>query len=154
MPLSVKRIAKLVHVPGRHSDGGNLFLLVGPSPTSASWVYRHQKGKRKISIGLGSLKTFDLHEARERARKLRQMIADGLDPRAKTEHAKTFRECAAEALPALSKNWRSPKQLAGWNNRMNNYILPIIGDLPIGEVDVAAVLRVLNQKVPCERPRR
>jgi len=141
--LSVKRIKKLLSRPGRHSDGGNLFLEVHSS-TSASWIFRWQKGKHKHSQGLGSLRTFDLHEARERARKLRQMIADGLDPRAKVAQAMTFQECAEAALPALSKNWRNPKQLAGWNNR-SGYILPVIGSLAVTDIDVAAVLRVLNQ---------
>jgi integrase len=145
--LSVKRIKKLLSCPGRHSDGGNLFLEVHSS-TSASWIFRWQKGKHKHSQGLGSLRTFDLHEARERARRLRQMLVDGHDPRGANRVVTTsFREAAEEALPALSKNWRNPKQIAGWNNRSNNYIFPVIGSLPVADIDVAAVLRVLNQDV-------
>jgi integrase len=143
--LSVKRIKKLSACPGRHSDGGNLFLEVR-SKTSASWIFRWQKGKHKHSQGLGSLRTFDLHEARERARKLRQSLADGIDPRAaKAARGATYRECADEAFPSLSKNWRNPKHIAGWHNRSNSYILPIIGSLTVSDIDVAAVLRVLNQ---------
>jgi hypothetical protein len=145
--FSVKRIKKLSACPGRHSDGGNLFLEVR-SKTSASWIFRWQKGKHKHSQGLGSLRTFDLHEARERARKLRQSLADGIDPRAaKAARGATYRECADEAFPSLSKNWRNPKHIAGWHNRSNSYILPIIGSLAVSDIDVAAVLRVLQQDV-------
>lgn len=146
MALSVKRIKKLVARPGRHSDGGNLFLEVR-SATSASWIFRWQKGGAKLSLGLGSLKTFDLREARERARKLRQTIADDIDPRTKAPSALLYRECAEEALPALSKNWSNPKQLTGWNNRSRSYIVPVIGSLAIDTIDVTNVLQVLQQDV-------
>jgi len=64
-------------------------------------------------MGLGSLDTFNLAEARERARLVRQQIANGIDPidarqaegtarRLDALSRKTFKQCAEEYVAAPS----------------------------------------------------
>ena len=87
-------------------DGGNLYLQVSRYGGSASWVFRYRVGPRRLrDHGLGSLDTWSLAEARERARECRQLRGQGRDPieerRAEREKAQleaasamTFRQCA------------------------------------------------------------
>ena len=59
--------------PGRHGDGGGLWLQVGPTGTK-SWLFRYMIDGRARAMGLGSADTFSLKEARERARAARQYL--------------------------------------------------------------------------------
>ncbi len=72
MALTTKQVAKLTE-PGRYGDGGGLYLQV--TPTGArSWLLRYERGGRERAMGLGPVKDFTLDEARERARKARQLL--------------------------------------------------------------------------------
>src|SRR5215813_13175590 len=81
--------------------------------TRASWVFRYERGtadKRKGKhLGLGSMTDFTYAEAKERARRQRQLLADKIDPleqkRAKETEAKleaakaiTFGQCAEKLV--------------------------------------------------------
>src|SRR5947208_13489877 len=99
MGLTIKKIAKVLNEPGRHFDAGGLYLQV-PAPGKlkprehrASWILRYELNKTCRWMGLGALADFSLDEARERARRARQLLADGVDPLA---HRKAER--AANAL--------------------------------------------------------
>src|SRR5437016_26647 len=67
MSLTIKQVASELS-PGRYGDGGGLYLQVGPSGTK-SWLFRYEQAGRDRYMGLGSINTFNLAEARERARK-------------------------------------------------------------------------------------
>jgi hypothetical protein len=80
--LKSRNVEKLILAgkPGKHYDGQGLRLEI-KGPNNASWVTRYQIDGLTRYMGLGSAKTFNLAEARERNRKLvRQKLADGLDP--------------------------------------------------------------------------
>ena len=73
--------------PGRHADGGGLYLQIsewkaasGAMRTTKSWLFRFMLHGRARSMGLGSVTTFTLRQARVRATRLRQLLADGIDP--------------------------------------------------------------------------
>jgi hypothetical protein len=64
--------------PGRYADGGGLYLRVSEYPCqdgtlahSKGWVFRYQRGGRERMMGLGSLNTLSLVEARVAARQCR-----------------------------------------------------------------------------------
>jgi len=66
--------------PGRHSDGGGLYLSV--SKTGAkSWVFMWKKNYRRREIGLGSLLSVTLASARQKAANCRAAVTDNEDPR-------------------------------------------------------------------------
>lgn len=80
--LKSRNVEKLILAgkPGKHYDGQGLRLEI-KGPNNASWVTGYQIDGLTRYMGLGSAKTFNLAEARERNRKLvRQKLADGLDP--------------------------------------------------------------------------
>jgi Arm domain-containing DNA-binding protein len=78
MGLTIKRIARATG-PGRYLDEKGLYLQVA-SERNRSWLFRYERGGRERWMGLGALSDFTLAEARERARKARQLLADDVDP--------------------------------------------------------------------------
>jgi integrase len=143
MRLTAKRVDHL-HKPGRHPDG--LYLQITPTGVK-SWVLRYERAGRERMLGLGPLRNFTLAEARVRARRARQLLADGVDPieakRAqRTVPTLTFRQ-AVEAYNRLhEQKWtaRRPQFLSS----LRQHAFPKLGDLPLPAIDTPAVLRVLE----------
>jgi integrase len=113
-------------------------------------------------MGLGSASgrtAVTLSHARAAARELHVAVREGRDPLAerKAEKAKveadaaktkaagmTFREVADMYYAAHQAGWRSPKHCLMWRSSLRDYVLPAIGNLPVGSVDTGAVLRVIE----------
>ena len=148
--LTVKRLTKV----GRYADGGGLYLQVSKYGTKA-WLFRYMLDGRARQMGLGSIDTFSLKEARERARRARQQIFDGVDPiearRKLRESAKiadargtTFRDAAERYISAHRAGWKNAKHTEQWTNSLRTYVYPALGDLPVAGVDTGLVLKVLE----------
>ena len=153
MGLTVKKIAKLSK-PGRYGDGHNLFLQVGPTGTK-SWLLRYRLKGRERWMGLGALADFNLNEARDRARKARQLIADKIDPldaraaeRAAAElqaaRAMTFADAAKAYFETHEASWTSRKYRQQFLNTLRDYVLPKIGRLAVADIDTGQVLRCVE----------
>jgi integrase len=159
MPLSVKQV--LHAKPGRHSDGNGLFLLVKPSG-SKSWVLRVQHNGRRRDFGLGSFaaesldipvpiqmrKSLTLAQAREKARIGRDLAKAGMIPSAlwkvENEAVPTFAYVAEEYHRQVSKAWRNGKHGDQWINTLKAYAYPLIGRVPVDEIDARAIQQVLT----------
>src|SRR5215467_3292944 len=78
--FSDRKIAAAKKV-GYLADGGNLYLQVSAFG-SKNWVFRSTAPEllRDREMGLGSLDTWPLAKARERAQECHQAIARGIDP--------------------------------------------------------------------------
>jgi integrase len=162
--LKSKQVEKLIRAgkPGSHYDGRGLRLEIR-GPNSASWATRYQIDGAERWMGLGSARDFSLTEARERNRKLvRQKLADGIDPllTRRAEHAAklaaaaksiTFAEATRRFLEQHGAKWDSPKHRAQWQSTLKNYAEPVIGALPVADLDVPLVLKVLEQPVKAAR---
>ena len=131
--------------PGRHADGGNLYLNVSKSG-ARSWVFMFKAAGRQREMGLGSKSEVPLARARELAAEARQALAAGLDPlRARhTAVVKTFGECADAYVEAMKPGWRNPKHAAQWSMTLTTYAEPI-RKTPVADVDTTAVLDVLQK---------
>ena len=143
--LSATSLAKLRKAPGRHSDGGGLFLVVGDNG-SASWLVRMQKSGRRRDFGLGSLDKVSLSDARKARDVVRGQFEAGLDPvveRKKADGVPTFRVAAATVHKAQRKAWSDGKHQSQWINTLTTYAFPVIGDLPVNKIDQRAILDVL-----------
>ncbi|OYU26355.1 MAG: integrase [Burkholderiales bacterium PBB2] len=151
-PLSVGRLNQ----KGRHAVGGvaGLYLYIGESG-SRSWVLRAMVGSKRRHIGLGGFPDVPLAQAKERARKARDEIAQGIDPiarkreamsqlRARQAIAITFQTAAEAYISAHGDTWRSAKHLAQWTASLKNYVYPVIGDLQIQDVGQEHVLKILE----------
>jgi len=88
-----------------------------------SWLLRYERHGRERWMGLGPSRLIKLSEARERARKARLLLLDGIDPidakrfeRAAhaLEAAKmiTFEDAASQYYAAHERRWKNPKHRA------------------------------------------
>src|SRR6266568_6808301 len=123
--LSAKTISAL-KTPGRHADGGNLYLSV--SKTGAkSWVFFYTFAGRQREMGLGSLNAIGLAEAREKAAAARNDVANGIDPLDKRNlerskpKAKTFGEMAEDYIEAHKSDWKNDKHQDQWRNTLTTH---------------------------------
>jgi integrase len=148
MGLTEKRIAKL-RDKGRYLDTDGLYLQVGPTG-SKSWLLRFELNHRERFMGLGKLSDFTLVEARERARKARQLLADGIDPiekrlaerdierRAASDRV-SFKEAAEQFLQMHEPTWDNAKHRQQWRNTMREFVYPALGARPVVAIDRAVI---------------
>jgi integrase len=162
--LTAKKVSKLLKQPGRYGDGHGLVLEV-TSPTNASWLLRYQRHGRERWHGLGPVHTFSLQEARERARRARQLLHDGIDPVdqkraikaqqvAEAARVVTFGEAATDYFRAHSPSWSHPKHVSQWRASVLGLTAngaPAEGDyckilraLPVQSIDTPLILSVLK----------
>jgi integrase len=146
--LTARTIATVTK-PGRHADGGGLYLKVDRSGAKR-WVFMFERAGKQREAGLGPTNAVPLAKAREIAASFRAALANGDDP-IKTRRAareaqdarKTFGEVADAFLAAKAHGWRNAKHRAQWRMTLADYAAPLRA-LPVDEVDTAAVLAVLQ----------
>jgi Arm DNA-binding domain len=115
--LSARAVATLTK-PGRHSDGGGLYLRVDRSG-AMRWVFMFEPAGHQREAGLGSAAAVPLAKAREAAAGFREALASGFDPldvrqaaRVAQEGRKTFGQIAESFLAAKAHGWRNAKHRA------------------------------------------
>jgi integrase len=129
---------------GRYADGGGLYLQVSKWGTKA-WLFRYMTDGKARQMGLGSVDTFSLKEARERARTARQMLADGIDPiehrlaerdarRAHEATRITFKDAAKEFIAVHEETWSNAKHRWQWRNTLET-VYGKLGDRPVSAID-------------------
>ncbi|MCL2876349.1 MAG: integrase arm-type DNA-binding domain-containing protein [Betaproteobacteria bacterium] len=162
--LSARGVAK-IKSQGRYAVGGVDGLHLQVMGCSRSWVLRVAVGTRinsqgrsvlhRRDMGLGSYPEVSLAEAREKARQMRQMLRDGIDPivqkqqeceaaRIQQAKSKTFEECARVVIANKSREFKSPKHAATWRSTLENYAFPVIGNKPVKTVTRADIVAVLE----------
>ena len=130
--------------PGRHSDGGGLYLNVTKSH-SKSWVFIWSINHRKREMGLGPYPAIPLAKARTRAERCREQVADGLDPIVERGRnaQKTFGECADAYFEAMKGEWGHSKTQKKWHRALNHFCEPI-RPRSVTAINTEDVLQVLN----------
>ena len=145
--------------PGYYADGDHLYLQVSPTGTK-SWIFRYrQTGHRSRNgrpvnrdMGLGSVDTFSLAQAREQAREQRQLLAKGLDPIEQRRQARqeamaretvTFAQ-AVERYMSRPRHWRNEKHRKQWVSTLKTYAYPVVGQLDVRLIDQRHVLQILE----------
>ncbi|GLS18101.1 integrase [Labrys miyagiensis] len=138
---SVLSLAK----PGRHADGGNLFLVVDSSGAKR-WVFLFRwEGKLK-EMGLGGLTSVSLARARELATDARAQVADGVNPivaRKAEKPVPTFGEVADDLIKSMSSEWRNEKHREQWSMTLREYAKPLRG-MKVNAITTEDVLRTLK----------
>jgi integrase len=148
--------ARKTSKPGRYPDGSGLYLQVTETGTK-SWLYRYKVNGRTRWKGLGVYGPNDvtLIRAREKAGECRQLRREGIDPidhyraverQNKLEELKgvTFRQCAAEHIESRKDTWTNEKHAQQWTKTLETYAYPIIGDLPVADIDINLIERILS----------
>ncbi len=150
----------------RVSNGGGLLLDVRPTGAKVWMVRLTVDGKRR-DMGLGGYPLVSLKSARLEAEKARRLAAGGGDPiglrvakveaektaRVEAEEAadRTFKTVALACIQAQAPGWKSGRTAALWETSLENHAFPILGAMPVAEVDRAAILKAVG-KVWTSRP--
>lgn len=153
-------IRKLKH-PGNSTNpvavpvGGVPGLLVQVTPNNIkSWLLRTKIGDKRREIGLGGYGDVSLAKARERAREIKEMIWNGIDPIEKKrtdraalikqqKRAMTFAQAVEKFLKDKAPTEGNLKAWSQWRSTLEAYALPEIGNLSVADIEPADVQRVL-----------
>lgn len=145
MALTQKAIQNIT-IPASYQDKHGLFLRVTPSGAKF-WIFRYQINGKRHDAGLGKFPLVSLADARAACLELRVQINNGIDPLAeKHQEVKktvTFQDEALERIERYKHGW-SEKHAAQWHSSLRDHVFPIIGHMPVGEVDTDAVVSVLD----------
>ncbi len=125
--LTARGIAALTE-PGRHSDGGNLYLNISKTG-SKSWVFFYRLNGKQREMGIGPFPTVTLADARDKAAEARRLLAAGQDPLEAKKVAKaeakaaaagltTFGEYARRFIEAREGDWKNEKHRAQWRSTL------------------------------------
>lgn len=142
--LSATQVAKL-KAPGRHADGGGLYLFIDDNGRRR-WIFMYTRAGKRTELGLGSARDLSLANARAEATALRGILASGGDPKAertKVNHVPSFGECADAYIEAMRPSWRNAKHAAQWTMTLTKYASPIRAK-PVDQINTQNVLDVLE----------
>lgn len=156
-PLTNTQIKQAKPLPGKTiklADGDGLQLLVKHTGSKIWHLrYTHPITKSKTTISLGSYPAVSLSNAREERKKIKELVARGIDPKKYKE------ETNRQALFALNNSFKAvfdewlsikqtsvaPKQSKLIKRSFENYILKDMGHVPIGELQPQFVIEVIRK---------
>lgn len=113
-------------------------------------------------IGLGTYPATSLADARTKADVARAIAERGDDPiqaerdrrrerllrereaAAAEARSMTFGQCADAYVASHKAQWRNEKHIQQWSSTLKTYAYPLLRDLPVGAIDVALVIKVLE----------
>ncbi|MEQ5837460.1 integrase arm-type DNA-binding domain-containing protein [Marinobacter sp. NFXS9] len=133
------------------ADGGGLTLVV--KPTSKVWWLRYRLAGKEKTLSLGSYPEVSLKQARAARDDARALLEEGKDPVTYRKVENTKRQVAAEnTFKAVAEDWLelqdnqlSASTIEVTRRRLNAWIHPHIGHLPITDIEPPLVLEVLRK---------
>lgn len=154
MPLTDKAIRALQpeSVPYKRSDGGGLYLLVNPNG-SKLWRMNYTFAGKQKTATFGAYPTVSLADARGRVREARRMLSEGIDPAAAKQQSKqAMAGLGTVTFEAVAREWlaREARELdPGTHARnlamMEAHAFPVIGAMPVAEVEAPDLLRLADE---------
>jgi integrase len=139
------RAVQTTKKPGRHSDGGGLYLVVDDSGAKR-WVFMFRRGRLR-EMGIGSLTSVSLAEAREKSAGCRRVLAQGGDPIAERKGSRgkvpLFGEFADQFIEMRRASWRSEKHRSQWAMALRVHAAPLRRK-PVDTIETEDVLRTLK----------
>lgn len=148
MPVAreIKRLAsrqvQTITKPGRHADGGGLYLIVDKGGAKRWAMLITIRGRRR-ELGIGNLLNVTLPEARERAEDIRRAVERGDDPRKPKEPPPSFSEASRVVIAELAPGWRGRDTEAHWTRSLLVYAKDI-ADIPVDLVETEDVVGVVR----------
>lgn len=134
--------------PGKHSDGGGLWLY--KTERAGSWVFRYTVNRKRRELGLGPFPDLSLAAARKKAETHRKQLAEGLDPLAERDKQKfvpqqtTFEAIAREAFEAYKATLKADGKAGRWFSPLRLHVLPRLGHMDIRDIDQNLVRDVIT----------
>jgi integrase len=142
--LTARTVATLT-TPGRHADGGNLYLSISPNG-GRRWIFLYRWSGKQIEMGLGSARDVSLARARELADAARAQLAEGANPLAarRAEAAvPTFGEAANALVDDIASGFRNAKHVEQWRMTLKEYAAPL-REKSVADITTPDVLAVLK----------
>jgi integrase len=149
--LSARTVATL-NSPGRHGDGGGLYLSIGKDGDTARrrWVYLFTRAGKLREMGLGPFPGVTLAEARIERDRWAAVVRSGRDPialrkaeKAASRGVPTFGQLADEVIEAKKAEWRNEKHRAQWEMTLRVYAASL-RSRPVNEIETDDVLATLR----------
>jgi integrase len=56
----------------------------------------------------------------------------------------TFRECAEQLIASNENGWKNAKHRQQWRNTLATYAYPVLGDVPVADINTDLVLKVVE----------
>jgi len=136
----------------RLADSGGLCIEVSPKG-SKLWRWRYKFNGKGQLLALGKYPHVSLAKARKLRDEAREMLLAGKHP-TREKKAQNLRRTAEgeNTFERIARNWLELRQ-SGLNEkyrtqclaRMEQHIFPMIGDLPITEITIPDVVRVIEK---------
>lgn len=142
---------------GMHNDGRGLYLQVSNGGKARSWIFRYAVQTevdgvvkyRDRQMGLGPVYDTDIHQARKLAHDYRELRRLHIDPiehrdaelmeqRLARGSKKTFGEIVPMFMERYEPKWAPSYHKQAWR-WLNTYVLPKLGDMHVGSINVEAV---------------
>lgn len=154
-PLSATQVNKSKPKNKEYSlgDGNGLLLRIKPNGTK-SWIfnYVHPTTKKRKNIGLGIYPDITLASAREKTREMRQLVAEGIDPKTYRDNKLASEKLAnSTTLISVAEEWfevRKHKVTEDYANdvwrSLELHIFPNLGQLPIHDILAPTVIQQLR----------
>lgn len=146
--LTARKVASLKD-PGRHSDGGGLYLRITPAG-SRSWVFMTAAGGRRVEVGLGALTSISLSSARQIAGQMREAVARGHEPRsvimpqgASAPAVPTFGVFAEKYIASVESGWKNPTHRQQWRQSLRVHAA-LLSNKIVTEISTDDLLKVLQ----------
>jgi len=153
-PKDIENFSKV----GTYGDGDGLYFQISANG-SKSWIYRYQINKHRRWCGLGTFPNVRLAQARKERDRLKLKVKAGIDPLAEREQnilleqekrrgkevqKQTFSKCAEAYIESKRHEWKNKKHGQQWENTLKTYAYPVIGDLPVADIELDHVLQILK----------
>ena len=157
--LELDKIIKLGK-PKRYPLGDGLYFTI-TNQGSMSFGVRYQINGKTDYKGMGAFHKINntLGMARSKCDAYRVKIRQGINPKieerkelalrqeeARLEEdrsASTFSNIAEQLIEDRKSGW-APKTLQAWKNTLSTYAYPVIGDMPVADIDKTHVVKILK----------
>lgn len=143
---------RTLKTPGKHFDGGGLYLELTPAG-GRYWRLKYRFGGKENRLALGVYPATTLAKARKRAADARELLAEGQDPATEKKAAKTRQTFnAANTFKAVALDWAQHQQ--GRRTERTDQriwasfeldVFPVIGGLPIANVTAQQVMGIAKR---------
>ena len=140
--------------PGRFTDDQTKGLHLWVKPNGKKyWIWRFTICGKRSGMSLGGYPEISLKQARERAVEARNAVNKGSNPikarrdekiTATPKQATLFRSFALDYIKVMRPKWRNEKHADQWVNTIKTDAFPVIGDLPVDEIDTPHLLQILQ----------
>jgi integrase len=148
--IVVKNLIK----PGRYTDDQTKGLHLWVKDLAKKyWILRYTHEGTRYGLSLGVYPEVSLRLAREKALHARNELIKGVNPIVERVLSKKpkqanpvvlFSDFALDYIETMRPKWRNAKHGDQWVNTVTTFANPVIGQLPVAEIDTQHILAILQ----------